>query len=56
MKDFTNKDCEARVAAGDSIAYRYEIVSGLGHGSFGQVFKAFDHKKKEMTALKIIRN
>jgi len=30
----------------DSIAYRYEVVSSLGHGSFGKVFKAFDHKKK----------
>jgi dual specificity tyrosine-phosphorylation-regulated kinase 2/3/4 len=55
-KDFTNSSCEARVATGDSVAYRYEVVNGLGHGSFGQVFKAFDHKKKEMVALKIIRN
>lgn len=30
----------------DGIAYRYEIISSLGHGSFGKVFKAFDHKKK----------
>lgn len=40
----------------DSIAYRYEIVGQLGHGSFGKVFKAFDHKKKEHVALKIIKS
>jgi dual specificity tyrosine-phosphorylation-regulated kinase 2/3/4 len=28
----------------------------LGQGSFGQVFKAYDHKKKENVALKIIKN
>lgn len=28
----------------------------LGQGSFGQVFKSFDHKKRELVALKIIRN
>lgn len=46
IKDFTNASCEARVLPRDSIAYRYEILNSLGHGSFGQVFKAFDHKKK----------
>lgn len=28
----------------------------LGKGAYGRVFKAFDHKKKELVALKIIRN
>ena len=40
----------------DSIAYRYEIISQLGFGSFGKVYKAFDHKKKEYIALKIIKS
>ena len=29
---------------GDHIAYRFEIMSLLGNGSFGNVFKVFDHK------------
>ena len=41
---------------GDGIAYKYEIVSLLGRGSFGRVFKAYDHKKKEYIALKVIKN
>jgi len=40
----------------DHIAYRFEIVSLLGKGSFGQVVKAFDVKKQEYVALKLIRN
>ena len=40
----------------DHIAYRYEIVEMLGKGSFGQVFKVFDHKRNDFAALKIIRN
>ena len=45
-----------RYSLNDHIMYRYEIVSRLGKGSFGQVVKAFDHKEKELVALKIIRN
>ena len=40
----------------DHIGYRYEVVSLLGKGSFGQAFKSYDHKKNRYVALKIIRN
>ncbi|CBH17231.1 dual-specificity protein kinase, putative [Trypanosoma brucei gambiense DAL972] len=40
----------------DHIAYRYEVLSTLGSGSFGQVVKAVDHCKNCTVALKIIRN
>lgn len=40
----------------EQVLYRFEIVSKLGKGSFGQVVKAFDHKNKEFVALKVIRN
>lgn len=40
----------------DHIDYRYEAISILGQGSFGQVVKCYDHKLKEQCALKIIRN
>ncbi|KAJ3405574.1 Dual specificity tyrosine-phosphorylation-regulated kinase [Chytriomyces hyalinus] len=40
----------------DHIGYRYECITILGKGSFGQVAKCFDHKTKSIVALKIIRN
>jgi len=40
----------------DHLAYRYEIIENLGKGSFGQVFKCFDHRSKEYLAVKVIRN
>ena len=40
----------------DHIAYRYEILRVLGKGSFGQVVRAFDHKKNIHVAVKVVRN
>ena len=44
------------VKAHDHIAYRYEIISIIGKGSFGHVYKCIDHKTKTAHALKILRN
>jgi dual specificity tyrosine-phosphorylation-regulated kinase 2/3/4 len=45
-----------KITVGDQIAFRYEAMSLIGSGSFGQVVKCFDHKLKEEVALKVIRN
>jgi dual specificity tyrosine-phosphorylation-regulated kinase 2/3/4 len=41
---------------GDHIDYRYEILDIIGKGTFGQVCKCFDHMKKDLLAIKIIKN
>ena len=40
----------------DHLAFRYEVLDKLGSGSFGQAVKCFDHKLKQMVAVKVIRN
>jgi dual specificity tyrosine-phosphorylation-regulated kinase 2/3/4 len=45
-----------KVVINDHVLYRYETISVLGQGSFGKVYKAFDHKEQKFIALKIIRN
>jgi dual specificity tyrosine-phosphorylation-regulated kinase 2/3/4 len=42
--------------AHDHIAYRYEMLKVIGKGSFGSVIKAFDHKKLQNVALKMVRS
>ena len=53
---FDNDKNEYITEEGCHVAYRYEITNRLGKGSFGQVFKCFDHKLQEFVALKILRN
>ena len=45
-----------RMIKGDHLAYRYEIVSLIGQGTFGVVCECFDHKVKTGVSVKIIRN
>lgn len=45
-----------KISFHDHIGFRYEIIEFLGKGSFGQVVKTFDHKKKIYVAMKLIRN
>ncbi|KZT56992.1 kinase-like protein [Calocera cornea HHB12733] len=40
----------------DHLHYRYEVITTLGKGSFGQVLQCRDHCTGESVAIKIIRN
>ena len=53
---FDNDKNEYITQNGNHFAYRFEIISTLGKGSFGQVFKCFDHKNGTTVALKVLRN
>lgn len=53
---FDNEAFEYRCEISDHLAYRYEILSALGRGSFGQVYKCFDHKEHRLVAVKILLN
>ncbi len=45
-----------KVVLKDHIGFRWEVIEFLGKGSFGQAIKCFDHKTKEIVAVKLIRN
>jgi serine/threonine protein kinase len=53
---FDDDEGDYRVIIGDHLAYRYEILSMLGSGSFGKVLKVADHKENQEFAVKIIKN
>ena len=54
LGNFTDEEGNFIGIIGDHVAYRYEILSLIGRGSFGQVFECFDHKRLEKVALKVI--
>ena len=41
---FDDERGDYKVVTKDHLAYRYEVVSLLGSGSFGQALKCLDHK------------
>ena len=45
-----------KLVKNDHIGYRFEVLKGLGKGSFGDVVRTYDHKTQQQFALKIIRN
>ena len=45
-----------RMIKGDHLAYRYEIVSLIGQGTFGVVSECIDHKTNKHVAVKVVRN
>jgi serine/threonine protein kinase len=53
---FDDEHGDYLVLAGDHLAFRYEVLSPLGHGSFGQVVCCLDHRTGKQVAVKIIRN
>ncbi|KAM4696307.1 dual specificity tyrosine-phosphorylation-regulated kinase 2-like [Rhinophrynus dorsalis] len=53
---FDDRNGFYKVVPNDHIAYRYEVLTTLGKGAFGQVVKAYDHKLHEYVAIKMVRN
>ena len=53
---FDNKDHTYKIRFGDHLAYRFEVLGTFGSGAFGQVLRCFDHKTKNVVAVKIVLN
>lgn len=50
------KTFQYKAKIGDHLAYRYEILSIIGKGVFGTIFKCIDHKTKQKVAIKVLTN
>jgi hypothetical protein len=53
---FDDHDQNLMIEKNDHIGYRYQVLSRLGTGAFGNVYRCFDHKLKTTVSLKIMRN
>uniref|UniRef100_A0AAV1TRB2 Protein kinase domain-containing protein n=1 Tax=Peronospora matthiolae TaxID=2874970 RepID=A0AAV1TRB2_9STRA len=53
---YDDKDGDYLVLIGDHLAFRYEVLSALGQGAFGQVVRCVDHRTRKQVAVKIVRN
>ena len=52
--DFNDRDGYYTFKKGYQLNYRYEIISLLGKGTFGEALQCYDHKNKEIVCIKII--
>ncbi|KAL9271743.1 Serine/threonine-protein kinase AFC2-like protein [Drosera capensis] len=50
-----DKDGHYTFELGENLTSRYKIHSKMGEGTFGQVLECWDHERKEMVAIKIVR-
>ena len=53
---YTDTEGRYKGKIGDHLAFRYEIIAKLGKGTFGNVYKCYDHKRDLEVAIKIMRN
>lgn len=53
---FDDQDGNFITSEGNHIAFRYEVISRLGKGSFGVVHKCMDHRDCRYVAVKVIKN
>jgi len=53
---YDNEYFDYKIMKGECFCNRYEAVSALGKGTFGQVVKCFDHQTQTFVALKIIKS
>ena len=53
---FDDERGDYKLVMRDHLGYRFEVLSMLGKGSFGQVVRCLDYKTGQYVAVKIIRN
>jgi serine/threonine protein kinase len=56
LRGFDEEDSNYKAVIGEHIAFRYELQSQLGKGSFSRVYQAQDHKTHTTVALKILKS
>ena len=52
---FTNPKGYYNGVKGDHLAYRYELLELIGRGAYGLVYRCYDHRRKELVAVKVVR-
>lgn len=56
VQNFDDIEGDYIIYPGEQLNYRYEIISILGKGSYGEAVKCLDHKTNEYVCIKIIKS